>query len=671
MARGTHWDAGPAVTMSVTHKDLYEHGKFSWDLWNGYLETIAHPSLEVMYRFMVDEGDSTATYRTYLNSGIRARIRDSKNYKTLAWGRNIICVSRKSLKKDVKRREQVRAIEDDLQCGGIRYFAPNGAEAARFLADRSNSVKMLCGPTRSGKSYTGIVEDLLDITPTGWDWPIHKDYGVPYREWTGPKILILSSYTLDLLETGLWPLLKSLLTARELGMYIRRGRGARKVTWDRNPVIKLGCGSEIRFRSYTQGLEAFTSIRAHKTHTDEQGIEALWDGANERASTFGHTPMHIFSLTPHVLPGRPDTGAGSWIHKLWDGHSTKGHSVGKYQLSIHDPPDWHYPEKSKWQKLMQWVIEPEMRGDNRTLREGRAMVYGEWHKGSGLVYEEFMTEYHVIEPFTIPPHWTLYRWMDHADRNATVCLFAAVSEMNEIYLWQEYYQKNRLIAEHVPAILEMSGNIRVQVGKYMDSRSGVEFKMWEERMTGHVFEKTVIDPNSFSSPDKSSTRTIGKLYRMEGLHVQPSPGYKSPVRVPWVKGWLAIDYANPHPYNKDKAGNPLEGRPKFYVFNSCRHFIFEITHRAWKRMNPRSPDDTPTETPEKKHDDTQNSFEYGIMSNPKYLNQASSRAKPTGPMRHNIEESDDEDNAVAAGKPRPRSRRKGQRPRPTCVSTGY
>ena len=172
-----------------------------------------------------------------------------------------------------------------------------------------------------------------------------------------------------------------------------------------------------------------------------------------------------------------------------------------------------------------------------------------------------------------------------------------------------------------------------------------------------------MDPRSFAQPDHSSSRSIGKLYRLAGLYVTAAPAHQSPTRIPWVKRWLAIDYTQKHPYNVDMNGEPLEGRPKFYVFPHCKEFIREIKTRGWKRENLRKPDETPADQPEKKADDTQNAFEYLVMSNPVYH-----REKQTvrlGGTAHYLVEDDDNDDKIG------RAVRGKKRRRVRVPSTGY
>jgi len=654
-----------------TLNDLYERGEFNWADWVAYRIGTGHESLDVEYRIFCDEspGGHLYTYREYLESCLPQRREDKQTYHTITFGRNILIYRRDVIDQNKKLRDELKGIEADLRFGGIRYWAPSGRGAMSFLRDQTHGIKLLLAGNRVGKSSTNLVDMILSLIPTDPAWPIHSEYGVPHRNFDEPMRIGLCTYTTSLHVSRLWPELKALLPLRELVTYSGRGKKRDKISWERNPALPLAYSSSlVEFMTYKQAHEVFESRDWHQARWDEQGMNHLFIGANERTSTHGLPVQHAFSLTGHVVEGRPDTGAGSWINKLEEGDGTFGHSVSTHHMNVFDPPDWVLPEKSKYQKFMQWVVEPTIRQDMKVLREAEARIWGGWHQGSGLVYDEFSVPMHVIEGFKVPNNWSFYRGIDHAERGATVCLFVAMSPDSEMYLIDEFYKKGSYVEENVPRIVEQSGNVLVKTGrKYHDPRTSRVWDVYEERMSGRYYHWTRMDPRSFETSDRSSTRTIGKLYRLSGLHVTPAPAHQSPTRIPWCKKWLQIDYTQKHPYNVGPRGLPLDGRPKFYVFRHCRNFIREITSRGWKRENVRDPDATQPDQPEKKNDDTQNAWEYLVMSNPLYHH--ASQTVRLGGTEHYLEEDDDDTTVGKAVKGRRGNRGAARRKR--VASTGY
>ena len=124
------------------------------------------------------------------------------------------------------------------------------------------------------------------------------------------------------------------------------------------PQLQLECGSKFMFSAMSQSQGKFEGNVKHDWGWDEQGSEAAFDGADERTRTFTDG-RHDFAMTPHKVEGRPETGAGSWINKIYSGEVTKGHTIKTYRGQVWDVPDWIYPEKSKVQAFNKWVVEPK------------------------------------------------------------------------------------------------------------------------------------------------------------------------------------------------------------------------------------------------------------------------------------------------------------------------
>lgn len=86
-------------------------------------------------------------------------------------------------------------------------------------------------------------------------------------------------------------------------------------------------------------------------------------------------------------------------------------------------------------------------------REKRALLYGEWNIFEGQYFTEFDSRLHVIEPFEIPSSWRKYRTVDYGlDRLA--CLWIAVSECGDAYVYREYCESNLAISAAARAILD-------------------------------------------------------------------------------------------------------------------------------------------------------------------------------------------------------------------------
>lgn len=86
-------------------------------------------------------------------------------------------------------------------------------------------------------------------------------------------------------------------------------------------------------------------------------------------------------------------------------------------------------------------------------RERRALLFGDWDVFEGQYFTEFSRDAHVIEPIALPKGWRRYRTVDYGlDR--LVCLWIAVSDTGEAYVYREFCESNLPIGDAARAIVE-------------------------------------------------------------------------------------------------------------------------------------------------------------------------------------------------------------------------
>jgi phage terminase large subunit-like protein len=552
------------------------------------------------YHFYINENLYEVTYEEYLASKyLMTRVNDKKLYR-LFCGRSIYLMEDEFLKRDEEMAKLLGHLEMLMKGNAIRYFSPHGKEAYEFINDATNDVKLIVCPNRVGKTTLAIVDMVLDAIPTDPNWAIFREHGVKYRQWDGPKRIGIGTYKWSMHKQVLWPELKKWIPRIEIAEYKKDDPRCivKDISWERKASIRLRCGSMFFFYVYEQDQDVFESQALDRWMWDEQPPEARFDGADERLRT--RSGRHVFSLTPHKVEGRPDTGAHSWIHRMDAGKLTKGHYVKTYRWSIADVPDWIYPEKEKEKAYDKWITEPHKTNNLKAIREGKSRFLGEWHETAGLVIDEWDRRVHVIDDFEIPADWTRYRGLDHGTNNPTACLCAAVNPEQDVFFYAEYYQKGRTIAENVPAIIEMCGNKRIKLDTWNDPRTGIGFQIYEEEQVSQRFFKSVLDGRSFSQ--KEMGREIGWLYKAYGLHVQPASGARSDEYVPAIKDLFRVDQERTHYVTGNK------GAPKAYVLRSLVNFIREIEGWVWDTYESKSDEKNVKETPKKLNDHLMSCF---------------------------------------------------------------
>lgn len=581
---------------------------------------------EWSYHFYTEDGYQELWYKDYLGTFIETgepsklmrMVSDRLNRENLFLGRTIISYDRRWLESHPAEKDMVAQLKLEQEENPLQFYCPNGQGQLAFLnAQGKYSVSGLIQPNRCGKTTTAWIDMLLDLIPCDPKWKIFEDHGVIWRPYNPPKdgwVAAVGSYELVNLMSTIWPqVIKKWTPKKFLGEYAAWGDKDKVISWKNSPRIQNE-HLNIWLMYYSMNQTPFESQAVDRFMWDEQGEETKFDGADERLRT--RNGRHVFSLTPHKVEGRPDTGAGSWIHDMDVGRKKKGHTVKFFRGSLlDDVPDWIYPEKQKIIAYNKWIVEPEMNNDRKTLKEGQSRLYGMWHETGGLVYDEWDRKIHLCDPFDIPSDWTRYRALDWGRVNPTACLWGAVNPEGDLYIYDMYYKANALVSETAKAIIEKSGNSRKRIDIMRDERSGAVYERFEE-VQNTRFYMTVMDSRSYQVKSPMSTLTIGRMFMNEGLVMRPACGEDTYLTVPVVKEWLNPDWSKINPHTGQK------GKPRVFVFRTLSEFIHHIEHYVNVDTTRKNRDGTTykAERPKAVDDHDMDAFRYMIMCNPHYIN---------------------------------------------------
>jgi hypothetical protein len=515
------------------------------------------------FTFVTEDGVQRMSYKDYCNNDHLLGVLSDKTRIRIQLGRIIYAVPRKVLRFDANMRRMVDDIMASYEENRFRFFLPSGRSAVEFLNEEDSSIDLLYGPNRSGKTTHALIKALCRAIPTQPEWEIFKAHGVRWREWSGPQDIGIATYQSAHLRNVIWPqLIKKWVPKHELGEF-----NDKSPNWNQStPVIPLTCGTKIYLFTYEQKQEVYESQALSGFVWDEQGEEQKFDGANERCRTTDG--WHIFSLTPHYIEGRPDTGSAGWINKLWKGEMTKGHTVSRHMLSLRDVADWVYPERQKLAAYRQWVTEPMQRGDIRAMREGRARLFGEPQESSGLLFDDWNRHYNLIDPFDIPKTWPRFRSLDHGNRGPTSCIYWTVTPEGIRVIYRVYKRPNLTPSEHSRNIVEEAGNRLRYIGSE-ETAPGVFIREYEEVMRAEHFVQSKMDSRCFAKKSHAGI-DIGQLYRKCGLRVEPASGLDFLKSRGFIDELLRVDMKKEHPWLKEK------GCPGVVVFRTCSDFISEI-----------------------------------------------------------------------------------------------
>lgn len=88
---------------------------------------------------------------------------------------------------------------------------------------------------------------------------------------------------------------------------------------------------------------------------------------------------------------------------------------------------------------------------------------GQFVRPEGLVYQEFDTARHIIDPFQIPASWRKIIGVDFGYNNPTAAIWLAENPDGIMYAYREYYQRRKLQNESGEEIKRLSGNDQIEM----------------------------------------------------------------------------------------------------------------------------------------------------------------------------------------------------------------
>ena len=187
--------------------------------------------------------------------------------------------------------------------------------------------------------------------------------------------------------------------------------------------------------------------------------------------------------------------------------------------------------------------------------ERKALLYGDWNSYSGQFFMEWRDApehykdrkwTHVIEPFDIPDYWPIYRSYDYGYAKPFSCGWWAVDREGVIYRITELYGCTG------------EPNVGLKWNPHEQFKKIREIEDTHPYLAGKRIQG-VADPAIFNS---QSGESIAETGAKAPYHIYFDKGDNT--RIP---GWMQCHYRLQFDDN---------GRPRMYVFNTCKNFIRTI-----------------------------------------------------------------------------------------------
>ena len=272
----------------------------------------------------------------------------------------------------------------------------------------------------------------------GKSWALRKKITLLCMRYAGIRVLLLRRTFPELRENHINTLLGEL---KGIAVY----RDSEKVFTFRNgSTIKLGyCDSERDVLQY-QGIEYDIICMDEATQFTEyqfQTLTACLRGAND-------FPKRMY------LTCNPGGVGHEWVKRLF---------VTKRYKADENPDEYEFISATIFDNKILMEKDPHYLSMLNNLDEKLRQAWrdGNWDMLAGQYFSEFDRTVHVIEPFVIPDHWKRFRAIDYG-LDCLACVWVAVDEINNYYVYREYGESDRIISDGARDIIELSKDEYIQ-----------------------------------------------------------------------------------------------------------------------------------------------------------------------------------------------------------------
>lgn len=417
-----------------------------------------------------------------------------------------------------------------------RPDAPEDCDEQTAFVNSTARVSICLGGTASGKTHAAAFKTakyLLETPPPREQCPF----------W-------VVAYSDEKVSTVPW--------IEKLSNFIPQDRIAR-ITWKsegnqwprfvflKHPTKKGRIGWVISFKSYKQGLQAFTASSIGGFWCNEEVPLPILEEIRGRCREYNSPGWCDF--TPLVV----ESPEWPLVYDAWK----TGDTDSRYYR-----PDWEFFHLNGKKNAEYGGIDSEFHsswiaGIDSDMYDTR--LIGTFAVLQGAVFKEWNRKIHVIDRTPVggythdnlPHDWVRIRGIDWGYNNPMVCVWLARDHDDNWYVIDEHYKSKTEIRHHAAAIKKRDGTV------------------W--------FPGSLYCKGTYSDHDPQMMAEIAQY------GIQCSPAIKS------GGGWgNKLEMAQLAMLRSLMLVNDTRPRPKFYVFSHCKHSIFEIgRHRYDDRQTIR------------------------------------------------------------------------------------
>lgn len=439
----------------------------------------------------------------------------------------------------------------------VKYWTAQEQQALHF-PQFTKDVKIfgILGGNRSGKTEEGVFIDVA--------WALGKDYfkGEPAWEYVKdlpipepPNNIWIVGLDFGTLKNVIWH--EKLRFGRQHPPLLPKDPEAVSRVVDGDFQIYFANGSIITGKSADAGREKFQGASVDLVHIDEECEAAVFDECYQR--TADCAGKLLLTLTPLV-----DIASGvrtPWVFDLYEEMNQGRKDVVFVKLSVLDNP--YVPEEEKVKLKQKWAGH----------FEETARLYGDFIQRSGLVYNLWDKSKHLVAPFRIPRDWRRIVSIDPAATGTTAALWGAIEPgTNNIYLYKEYYESNKIVSDHAKNLLALN--------------AGDKIDMW------------MIDPKWGTQRNNETHKTGQQLYRESGIPCRLADVAFDDYGLNASREYIAATV------------DPTARHPKLFVFKDLTRFQWELGRYVWDFFARGDQKGMSKDRPMKKNDHLMNAYQY-------------------------------------------------------------
>lgn len=423
------------------------------------------------------------------------------------------------------------------------YYQP--LEKTELFHKSPVPTRALFGGNRSGKTTAGGTEFLFHATGIYPKWyPEAQRYKGPIR-----GRIIAKDFQKGVGEVII-PLLEEWLDSSLVAKKFRNPIGI-PVKWT------LKNGSVFDILTHEQNTEQFEGWKGHIAWFDEPPPRDKYIATLRGLVDF--RGRNWLTLTPLTQP---------WIY---DEIYTKSDAKRIFAVTMDIRENKHLDPKA--------IAEFEK---NLTEEEKEARLHGRFMHLSGLIYKEFDSNIHLIEPFQIKENWTRYFCLDTHPRIPTACVWLAVDPHDNHYIYDELWIGDMTVEQICHAIHVQEGELKPTF-RFIDPALDAD----NELMGGFNIRKEFMKygiycTNANNDPDLGRSRIKAAL----------KPRYMPQIRTEM---------------------------PQLRIFRTCRRVVYEFQHYTYAERHNHQDYYDLKESPRKKDDHTMDCIRYIYNAGPRYI----------------------------------------------------